>query len=215
MMKVQEAQKAIKTMGVEEIQRSLRLSREIAGLNQLDLAKLSGVPQSNIHRIEEGKQGVTPRMLTRLMNAIEKGSQKRIRELEKENSILLGVQSAAAHAALCRTLPWMKSQLPAAEARLAEKKAEAAKLSDRDSLDNPIVRGVLDSLYREIKVLENASGALARVYEQIAGDACLHFADAVLNRESLAVEAYEKWKATGETDYRVVIDKIDLVESDE
>lgn len=206
-MKLQEAQKAIEEMGVEEIQRSLRSWRESVGLNQLDLAKLSGVPQSNIHRIEDGKQGVTPRTFARVMTAIEKARQKRISELEKENSILRGVQEAASYVALCSTLPWMKSQLPLAKTRLAEKKEEAAKLSDTDSLSDPIVRGLLDSLYREIEILGDATS----IYGQLAGGAAMNAIDAFQRGDQWAVEAYEHWKATGEAP-AVKIDHIEKVE---
>ena len=202
-MKLQEAQEAIDRIGAEEIPRVLRSWRERVGLNESDLAKRSGVPQSNIHRIERGKQGVTPRTFARVINGIE----KRIRELEKEDSILRGIQDARSYVALCSRLPWMKSQLPAANAMLAEKEAEAAKLSGGDSLSDPIVRGLLDSLYRENEVLETFAG----VFEQIAGDASMKAIDAFQRGEQWAVDAYEHWKRTGEAP-TVKIDSIEKVE---
>jgi transcriptional regulator with XRE-family HTH domain len=205
-MKLQEAQEAVERIGAEEIPRFLRSWRKRLRLNELDFAKLSGIPQSNIHRIEHGKQGVTPRTFARVMNGIE----KRIRELEKENSILRGIADASYYVGLCSKLPWMKSQLPVAKAMLAEKEAKAAKLPDKDSLSDPIVRGLLDSLYREIGVLENATNAIPTIYGQLAGDASMKAIDAFQRGEKWAVDAYEHWIKTGEAP-TVKIDSIEEV----
>lgn len=82
-MKLREAKKMVEQTHPNEIRRSLRFLRESVGLNQLELAKLSGVPQSNIHRIEVGLQDVTPRTLVRLANAIQRKSEKRLSQAKK------------------------------------------------------------------------------------------------------------------------------------
>lgn len=80
-MKKQEAQQVLKKVGCEEARLWLQRRREFSQLNRLQLANLSGVPQSNIHRIENGKQRLTPRTLARLITAIEKHSPEKAHSL--------------------------------------------------------------------------------------------------------------------------------------
>jgi transcriptional regulator with XRE-family HTH domain len=90
-MTLKEAAETLEKDGVKKTVKLLRSARLGAKLNRLQLAKLSGVPQSNIHRIEHGKQSLTPRVYAKLYDAIEdqfyrNAQEKRYREKVAELS---------------------------------------------------------------------------------------------------------------------------------
>ena len=64
-MKLHAATLCVEEIGAAEIRKSLRTQRKALKLSQLALAKRAGVPASNINRIEEGKQEITPRTFAR------------------------------------------------------------------------------------------------------------------------------------------------------
>jgi transcriptional regulator with XRE-family HTH domain len=70
---LQEASEFLEKKGVAGARAFLRSAREAAKVSQLELSRLSGVPQPNLNRIESGEQeGFTARTFVRLYNAIEK-----------------------------------------------------------------------------------------------------------------------------------------------
>jgi len=70
---LQEASEFLEKKGVVGARTFLRSAREAAKVSQLELSRLSGVPQPNLNRIESGEQeGFTARTFVRLYNAIEK-----------------------------------------------------------------------------------------------------------------------------------------------
>ena len=72
-MKLREASEFLEKEGVASARTFLRSAREHAKVSQLELSRLSGVPQPNLNRIESGTQeGFTARTFVRLYNAIEK-----------------------------------------------------------------------------------------------------------------------------------------------
>lgn len=178
-MKVQEAQKHLAEIGTRQARKELRERREGVGLTQFDLSKRSGVKQSNLNRIESGKQGITPRTFAKLMTAIE-----------NKNEETSGISAARARVALCERLPWMQKELPEAKAKLAE--LELAARKDADVLNNPIVLAVMESYKREI---EQAKNMLELFQLWVNHD----FTEDVLKGEQWAVEAQDKWRESGGT----------------
>jgi transcriptional regulator with XRE-family HTH domain len=69
---LQEASEFLEKEGVAGARTFLRSAREAAKVSQLELSRLSGVPQPNLNRIESGAAGFTARTFVRLYNAIEK-----------------------------------------------------------------------------------------------------------------------------------------------
>jgi transcriptional regulator with XRE-family HTH domain len=86
-MKLEEAAERLEKDGQRKLIRYLRSARKHAKLNRLQLAKLSGVPDSNIHRIEHGKQALTPRTLMRLNDAIEDQLYRNHEEQRRQNKL--------------------------------------------------------------------------------------------------------------------------------
>lgn len=71
-MTLEEASEFLEKKGVAGARTFLRSAREAARISQLELSKLSGVPQPNLNRIESGEAGFTARTFARLNNALEK-----------------------------------------------------------------------------------------------------------------------------------------------
>ena len=139
-MNLHAATLCVEEIGPAEIRKSLRTQREALKLSQLALAKRSGVPASNINRIEDGKQEITPRTFARLMTAME----KRAKELHAEIEELRGIQVARQRVAICKALPFLRQRLPQAQAELAKLENETQNNKTIVSaLESPVVRGLL------------------------------------------------------------------------
>jgi len=105
-MKAQQARRHIDEVGINAARQELRNKRESVGLSQFYLAKLSGVPASNINRIEIGKQAITPRTLARLMTALERFSKGTDKDVEALRGLAL-LEAARAHVARGKSLPFL------------------------------------------------------------------------------------------------------------
>jgi transcriptional regulator with XRE-family HTH domain len=204
-MKLPEAKRYIDEVGMNEVRRTLQAKRESAGLSQLGLAKISKIRQSNINRIESGKQAVTPRTFARLMTALETVSTKQSKQIED----LTGLRTARERVALYERLPFLQDKLPDARAQLAKLEAESG--SNKDILSNPIVRGLLESYGREIEMLEEALNVFSVIYGPTAGKFALGAIDRYKNGEEGIVKAYDEWKKTGNNTLSMVIDKVTKV----
>jgi transcriptional regulator with XRE-family HTH domain len=205
-MRVEQARQYIDEVGIDKACKKLQAKRESVGLSQLALAKLSGIQQSNINRIESGKQAITPRTLARLMTAIERVSTR----LSKEIETLRGIREARTRVAMCERLPWMKQYLPEARAQLT--KLEVETRGGQDSLNDPIVRGILESYEREIKTVEELMSVREDILGKIAGLSMVRFGQAVRAGDPEAIEQVKRFEATGEAP-KLVLDKVEKVES--
>lgn len=197
-MKLQEAQRYLAEAGARGARKTLRAKRESVGLSQIALARLSRVPQSNINKIENGKQVITPRAWSRMMTAIEKLCSARTEKSALEKRIA----DAQARVALCR-LPWMRRELSQAEAALAELEAEAQ--GQDDVFNNPHVKAVMESLQRE---LERAT--LPAVEKWVDHDYC----ESVLRGVPEFVDQQNTWRESGKV-MRVTISQIGTVEQED
>ena len=210
--------------------KELRKRRKALGITQAQLAKMARVNANTLAQYEAGYAPLNEDVARKLWDALDRvegerrsevslAEQKlldRVTELEKENTVLRGVQSAESYAQLCSKLPWMKNHLASALEQLAQVKARAAQLSQQANLDDPIIKGLLDSLYQEKEGLEKQVSemqAAEPVMRDIAGIAYMRFCDAVRSGESWAVEMFEHWKATGEVP-KLVIDSVEEVEEE-
>lgn len=205
-MRLSEARCYLAESGTKEARKALLAKRESVELSQLELAKMSGVQQSAINRIESGKGPLTPRTFARLMTILERESlryEKKVKVLRDQIETLRGIGAARAQVAMCKQLPWMHSGLADAEARLAALEAKHPSYTNvADALNDPIVRGLLESYERE---LEHAT--LPAVERWVDHD----FTEHVLRGEQFAVEAQNKWRETGEV-MKVRIEKIGTTE---
>jgi transcriptional regulator with XRE-family HTH domain len=87
-VKLEEATAFLEEQGVEKARKFLRSARESAKLSQLELSRLADVPQPNLNRIEDGKQGFTARTFLRLYNAIEKRLSANHREARRSEKLM-------------------------------------------------------------------------------------------------------------------------------
>jgi transcriptional regulator with XRE-family HTH domain len=211
-MKLHAATLCVEEIGSAEIRKSLRTQREALQLSQLALAKRSGVPASNINRIEEGKQEITPRTFARLMTAME----ERAKELHAEIEELRGIQAARQRVAICKALPFLRQRLPQAQAELAKLENETQNKKTRMSeLESPVVRGLLESHERENAQLKKEYAEMVDIFEQIGGICMLRAIKSYIEGDETIRSAYERWEKTGQTDLRVKLDKVELVEENE
>jgi transcriptional regulator with XRE-family HTH domain len=197
-MKLSEARLYLDGISAKQARKEIQDKRKAAGLSQAALARLSGVRQSNVNRIENGKQPLTPHALLRLIKAIEGLANSRTKEIET----LRGIKEARTRVSLCERLPWMYKDLPAARAHLLKMEQEAK--SYTDSLSDPIVVGLLESYEREIEMYKTVS-------EELPGIAAMRLAHDVIRGEPDAVDAYKEYLATGRAP-RLKIDSIEKVE---
>jgi transcriptional regulator with XRE-family HTH domain len=208
--------------------KELRKRRKALGVTQAQLAKMSRVNANTLAQYEAGYAPLNADAARQLWDALdriessrrsevslaERKLQDRVTELEKENTALRGVRSAESYAQLCSKLPWMKSHLASALEQLAQVKARAAQLSEQANLDDPIIKGLLDSLYQEKEGLEKQVSemqAAEPVMRDISAIAWMRFCESVSRGEQWAVEMLEHYKATGEVP-KLVIDSIEKVE---
>jgi transcriptional regulator with XRE-family HTH domain len=211
-MKLHAATLCVEEIGAAEIRKSLRTQREALKLSQLALAKRSGVPASNINRIEEGKQEITPRTFARLMTAIE----KRAKELHAEIEELRGIQAARQRVAICKALPFLRQRLPQAQAELAKLENETQNTKTiMSELESPVVRGLLESHERENAQLKKEYAEMVDIFEQIGGICMLRAIKSYIEGDETIRVAYEQWERTGQTDLRVKLDKVELVGENE
>lgn len=208
-MNLHAATLCVEEIGAAEIRESLRTQRKVLKLSQLALAKRSGVPASNINRIEDGKQEITPRTFARLMTAME----KRAKELHAEIEELRGVQAARRRVAICKALPFLRQRLPQAQAELAKLENETQnKKTIVSELESPVVRGLLESHERENAQLKKEYAEIVDIFEQIGGICMLRAIKSHIEGDETIRVAYEQWERTGQTDLRVKLDKVELVD---
>ena len=211
-MKLLAATLCVEEIGATEIRKSLRTQREALKLSQLALAKRAGVPASNINRIEEGKQEITPRTFARLMTAME----KRAKELHAQIEELRGIQAARRRVAICKTLPFLRRRMPQAQAELAKLENETRnKETLMSELESPFVRGLIESHERENALLRKEYAEIVDIFEQISGICMLRAIKSYTEGDETIRVAYEQWERTGQTDLRVKLDKVELVEENE
>lgn len=211
-MNLHAATLCVEEIGAAEIRNSLRTQRKVLKLSQLALAKRSGVPASNINRIEDGKQEITPRTFARLMTAME----KRAKELHSEIEELRGIQAARQRVALCKALPFLRQRLPQARAELAKLENETQNIKAMASeLESLVVRGILESHERENAQLKKEYAEIVDIFEQIGGICMLRAIKSYTEGDETIRVAYEQWERTGQTDLRVKLDKVELVEENE
>lgn len=211
-MNLHAATLCVEEVGAAEIRESLRTQRKVLKLSQLALAKRSGVPASNINRIEDGKQEITPRTFARLMTAME----KRAKELHSEIEELRGVQAARQRVAICKALPFLRQRLPQAQAQLAKLENETKnKKTIVSELGSPVVHGLLESHERENAQLKKEYVEIVDIFEQIGGICMLRAIKSYIEGDETIRVAYEQWERTGQTDLRVKLDKVELVEENE
>lgn len=211
-MNLHAAALCVEEIGAAEIRKSLRTQRKALKLSQLALAKRSGVPASNINRIEDGKQEITPRTFARLMTAME----KRAKELHSEIEELRGIQAARQRVALCKALPFLRQRLPQAQAELAKLENETQNTKAIASeLESLVVRGLLESHERENAQLKKEYAEIVDIFEQIGGICMLRAIKSYIEGDKTIRVAYEQWERTGQTDLRVKLDKVELVEENE
>lgn len=211
-MNLHAATLCVEEIGAAEIRNSLRTQRKVLKLSQLALAKRSGVPASNINRIEDGKQEITPRTFARLMTAME----KRAKELHSEIEELRGIQAARQRVALCKALPFLRQRLPQAQAELAKLENETQnKKAMAPELESLVVRGLLESHERENAQLKKEYAEIVDIFEQIGGICMLRAIKSYIEGDETIRVAYEQWERTGQTDLRVKLDKVELVEENE
>ena len=211
-MNLHAATLCVEEIGAAEIRESLRTQRKVLKLSQLALAKRSGVPASNINRIEDGKQEITPRTFARLMTAME----KRAKELHSEIEELRGVQAARQRVARCKALPFLRQRLRQAQAELVKLENETQnKKTIVSELESPVVRGLLESHERENAQLKKEYAEIVDIFEQIGGICMLRAIKSYLEGHETIRVAYEQWERTGQTDLRVKLGKVELVEENE
>lgn len=211
-MNLHAATLCVEEIGADEIRKSLRTQRKVLKLSQLALAKRSGVPASNINRIEDGKQEITPRTFARLMTAME----KRAKELNSEIEELRGIQAARQRVALCKALPFLRQRLPQAQAELAKLENETQnKKAMASELESLVVRGLLESHERENAQLKKEYAEIVDIFEQIGAICMLRAIKSYIEGDETIRVAYEQWERTGQTDLRVKLDKVELVEENE
>lgn len=211
-MNLHAATLCVEEIGAAEIRNSLRTQRKVLKLSQLALAKRSGVPASNINRIEDGKQEITPRTFARLMTAME----KRAKELHSEIEELRGIQAARQRVALCKALPFLRQRLPQAQAELAKLENETQnKKAMASELESLVVRGLLESHERENAQQKKEYAEIVDIFEQIGGICMLRAIKSYIEGDETIRVAYEQWERTGQTDLRVKLDKVELVEENE
>lgn len=211
-MNLHAATLCVEEIGADEIRKSLRTQRKVLKLSQLALAKRSGVPASNINRIEDGKQEITPRTFARLMTAME----KRAKELHSEIEELRGIQAARQRVALCKALPFLRQRLPQAQAELAKlENATQNKKAMASELESLVVRGLLESHERENAQLKKEYAEIVDIFEQIGAICMLRAIKSYIEGDETIRVAYEQWERTGQTDLRVKLDKVELVEENE
>lgn len=211
-MNLHAATLCVEEIGAAEIRKSLRTQRKVLKLSQLALAKRSGVPASNINRIEDGKQEITPPTFARLMTAME----KRAKELHSEIEELRGIQAARQRVALCKALPFLRQRVLQAQAELAKLENETQnKKAMAPELESLVVRGLLESHERENAQLKKEYAEIVDIFEQIGGICMLRAIKSYIERDETIRVAYEQWERTGQTDLRVKLDKVELVEENE
>ena len=219
-MNTHEAATFLEKHGEQVARKFLRSTREHARLNQLELSKLSGVPQSNIHRIEHGKQGISPHVLSRLLRVIEKRIEKNHRDARRDQKVLelsqkYGVLPEADLLALWRkeekaerdriykeafdkytkefaalgnltayatlrqlvegtgttSVVPLPELLATSRTQEAERKRQLAALENAQSLDDPIVKEVIQLFREEIDRLEKTNEFLSHELEKTKADA--------------------------------------------
>lgn len=211
-MNLHAATLCVEEIGAAEIRNSLRTQRRVLKLSQLALAKRSGVPASNINRIEDGKQEITPRTFARLMTAME----KRAKELHSEIEELRRIQAARQRVALCKALPFLRQRLPQAQAELAKLENETQnKKAMASELESLVVRGLVESHERENAQLKKEYAEIVDIFEQIGGICMLRAIKSYIEGDETIRVAYEQWERTGQTDLRVKLDKVELVQENE
>lgn len=211
-MNLHAATLCVEEIGAAEIRNSLRTQRRVLKLSQLALAKRSGVPASNINRIEDGKQEITPRTFARLMTAME----KRAKELHSEIEELRRIQAARQRVALCKALPFLRQRLPQAQAELAKLENETQnKKAMASELESLVVRGLVESHERENAQLKKEYAEIVDIFEQIGGICMLRAIKSYIDGDETIRVAYEQWERTGQTDLRVKLDKVELVQENE
>lgn len=208
-MKLHAATLCVEEIGAAEIRKSLRTQRKALKLSQLALAKRAGVPASNINRIEEGKQEITPRTFARLMTAME----KRAKELHAEIEELRSIQAARRRLAICKALPFLRRRVPQAQAELAKLENETrSQKTVMSELESPVVRGLLESHERENAQLRKEYAEIVDIFEQIGGICMLRAIKSYIEVDETIRVAYERWQRTGQTDLRIKLDRVELVE---
>lgn len=211
-MNLHAATLCVEEIGAAEIRNSLRTQRRVLKLSQLALAKRSGVPASNINRIEDGKQEITPRTFARLMTAME----KRAKELHSEIEELRRIQAARQRVALCKALPFLRQRLPQAQAELAKLENETQnKKAMASELESLVVRGLVESHERENAQLKKEYAEIVDIFEQIGAICMLRAIKSYIEGDETIRVAYEQWERTGQTDLRVKLDKVELAQENE
>lgn len=197
--------------------KELRKRRKALGVTQAQLAKMSRVNANTLAQYEAGYAPLNAAVARKLWDVLdrveserraevslaERKLQERVAELEKENAVLRGVEAAEIYSQNCARLPWMKSLLPAALEQLAQVKARAARLSEQGNLNDPIIKGLLDSLYQEKEGLEKQISELqiaVPIMDKLVGFAVVNYGDALLRGEEWAVQRHKRWKETGEVE---------------
>lgn len=208
-MKLHAATLCVEEIGAAEIRKSLRAQRKALKLSQLALAKRAGVPASNINRIEEGKQEITPRTFARLMTAME----KRAKELHAEIQELRSIQAARRRLAICKALPFLRRRVSQAQAELAKLENETrSQKTVMSELESPVVRSLLESHERENAQLRKEYAEIVDIFEQIGGICMLRAIKSYIEVDETIRVAYERWQRTGQTDLRIKLDRVELVE---
>ena len=82
-------------------------------------------------------------------------------------------------------------------------------------LESPVVRGLLESHERENAQLKKEYAEMVDIFEQIGGICMLRAIKSHVEGDETIRSAYERWEKTGQTDLRVKLDKVELVEENE
>jgi len=79
-------------------------------------------------------------------------------------------------------------------------------------LESPVVRGLLESHERENAQLRKEYAEIVDIFEQIGGICMLRAIKSYIEVDETIRVAYERWQRTGQTDLRIKLDRVELVE---